>query len=118
MEKLQQEGFMFLWTINAKFNTSLEFLKQWGYSCVALSALVCYTACAARTSSACCRGIHPVPEYTCGVATIVMAMRTLTSFAHPSLRINAQADLMAARCVHIHVSQISPISNRTNGPGT
>jgi len=29
---LQKEGFIFIWTINAKFKTSLDLMRKWGYS--------------------------------------------------------------------------------------
>jgi mRNA (2'-O-methyladenosine-N6-)-methyltransferase len=31
VEKLQTDGFIFIWTINAKFKVTLDLLKQWGY---------------------------------------------------------------------------------------
>jgi mRNA (2'-O-methyladenosine-N6-)-methyltransferase len=31
VEKLQTDGFIFIWTINAKFKVTLELIKQWGY---------------------------------------------------------------------------------------
>ncbi len=31
IEKLQTDGFIFIWTINAKFKICLDLLKQWGY---------------------------------------------------------------------------------------
>jgi len=32
IENLLNDGFLFIWTINAKFKTSLDLLKKWGYS--------------------------------------------------------------------------------------
>lgn len=32
IEILQKDGFIFIWTINAKFKTSLELMKKWGYA--------------------------------------------------------------------------------------
>jgi mRNA (2'-O-methyladenosine-N6-)-methyltransferase len=29
---LQKDGFIFLWTINAKYMFSVELLKKWGYT--------------------------------------------------------------------------------------
>jgi hypothetical protein len=31
VEKLQTDGFIFIWTINAKFKVTLDLIKQWGY---------------------------------------------------------------------------------------
>lgn len=31
VERLQTDGFIFIWTINAKFKITLDLLKQWGY---------------------------------------------------------------------------------------
>lgn len=32
IEILQNDGFIFIWTINAKFKTSLDLMKKWGYT--------------------------------------------------------------------------------------
>lgn len=31
VQKLQTDGFIFIWTINAKFKVTLDLIKQWGY---------------------------------------------------------------------------------------
>jgi hypothetical protein len=36
VEKLQTDGFIFIWTINAKFKVTLDLIKQWGYKYVIL----------------------------------------------------------------------------------
>lgn len=32
VDKLQTDGFIFIWTINAKFKVTLDLMKQWGYT--------------------------------------------------------------------------------------
>lgn len=32
IQKLQNDGFIFIWTINAKFKTCLDLMKKWGYT--------------------------------------------------------------------------------------
>ena len=31
LESIQQDGYLFLWVINAKYRVALEMLQNWGY---------------------------------------------------------------------------------------
>lgn len=35
IQKLQKNGFLFLWVVNSRYNFALECLEHWGYECVA-----------------------------------------------------------------------------------